>query len=258
MGIFILFKSQYMALLHEKVIERKSAADAVSYKNFSFETKSPTISGRTVCGYLAAFGNIDSDRDLLIKGCFSKSLNERGVASTGGNKIAHLWQHKMDMPLGKYTTLKEDDYGLYFEAEYDDIQKANDALVQFKSGTLANFSIGFGYVWDKMEYDEAQNCFIVKEVNLYEGSVVTLAANDMAKFVGMKSEQKAVELSILKEEYQEISTGLPARKKYELGQIFDKLIALAGNEPIDVKRQSLKNQQQPLKKSKFAKLAELN
>jgi HK97 family phage prohead protease len=244
--------------LHNKVLQRKAAADAVSYKTFSFATKSPTIEGRTVCGYLAAFGNVDSDNDLLVKGCFAKSLNDRGVTSTGGNKIAHLWQHKMDMPLGQYKVLKEDEYGLYFEAEYDDIQKANDALVQFKSGTLSNFSIGYSYVWDKCEWDNTQDCLIVKEVNLYEGSVVTLAANDKAMYIGMKSEQKANEIAILTEEYNEAITGLPARKKYELGQIFDKIKALAGNEPPDAKREALKTESQPPKKSKFAKLSKLN
>ena len=30
----------------------------------------------------AAFGNIDSDRDILIKGCFAKSIQERGPGSS--------------------------------------------------------------------------------------------------------------------------------------------------------------------------------
>ncbi len=251
-GIFIYIKRSEMAL-HKKIAEKKSAMPLVGYKSFSFAIKAPKIEGRTVTGYLAAFNNIDTDGDLLIKGCFAKSLTERGVDSTAGNKIAHLWQHKMDEPIGNYTVLKEDDYGLYFEAQYDDVPKANQALTQFKSGTLNNFSIGYGYVWDKMEYDEEQNCIVYKEINLYEGSVVTLAANPMAMYTGLKSEQKANEIQLLKEEIQEIISGLKPRKRFELAQIFDKLSALSTSEPQDSKKQALKEgKEPPKKKSMFA------
>lgn len=217
--------------LSDKVLAKKSASAPVCYKNITFELKDLTVTGRTVCGYLAAFNNVDSDCDRLLKGCFAKSLAERGVGKGGGNNIAHLWQHKMDTPLGNYTVLEERDYGLYFECPYDDIQKANDALVQFNSGTLKNFSIGYSYVWDKMQYNKDDDCFDISEVNLYEGSVVTLAANNMALYVGMKGAQRVEEIEILKGEVEEILSTLKARKRYDLGQLFSKLYSLAKSEP---------------------------
>lgn len=228
--------------LNKKVAEKKESALPVMYKTISFklDEKSMSVTGRTVTGYLAAFGNIDGDSDRLLKGCFAKSLAERGVNHTGGNSIAHLWQHKMDIPLGKYSVLKEDDYGLFFECPYDDIQKANDALIQFGSGTLKNFSIGYSYVWDKIEWNEADKCFDVKEVELYEGSVVTLACNENALFTGLKSEQVEDEINILTEEAEELLSTLKARKRYELGQIFSKLKSLAMLEPILESKESLK------------------
>jgi HK97 family phage prohead protease len=270
-----------MALLHKKLQAKKDASDPVMYKNITcqIDTKTLSVTGRTVTGYLSAFKNRDSDNDILMPGCFAKSLAERGVGTTGGNTIAHLWQHKMDTPLGSYTVLKEDDYGLYFECVYDDIQKANDALVQFKSGTLKNFSIGYAYVWDKMEYmdycekDNAivmpggccpqcgsttlSYCFIIKEVELYEGSVVTLAANPMALYTGMKSEQRDDELRILKEEAQEILSTLKPRKRFELSQIITKLSTLASiKPPLDEKEALKREAEEKAKKEKEEKGSE--
>lgn len=248
--------------LDNKIQEKRANSSPLGYKTISFAPKEMDVKdGRTVTGYLAIFNNKDSDGDILIKGCFAKSLQERGVDSSGGNKIAHLWQHDMREPLGKYTVLREDDKGLYFECPYDDIEKANRALTQFKSGTLNNFSIGYSYVWDKIEYDAEKDAFICKELNLYEGSVVTLAANDMTYFAGMKSQQREDELAILTAEMDEVITGLNARKQYELRQIATKLIALASTKPPTDEKEALRKQTQPPskegKKSKFSKLAQL-
>ena len=257
-----------MALLHSKIAQKKNTAAPVMYKTITFniaDVKSISVTGRTVTGYLAAFNNKDGDGDILIKGCFAKSLAERGVNHTGGNSIAHLWQHKMDMPLGKYKVLQEDDYGLYFECEYDDIQKANDALIQFKSGTLKNFSIGYCYVWDKMEYmdycakdslivtpgnccpqcgakqSELSYCFVIRELDLFEGSVVTLAANENALFTGIKSaEDFNNEIDILTEEANELISTLKPRKRFELGQIISKYKALYQLKPSLESKEALK------------------
>ena len=217
--------------LNKKVVEKKENSAPVCYKSITVTADNLKVEGRTVCGYLAAFGNIDSDMDRLIKGCFAKSIAERGPGAGVGNQIAHLWQHKMDIPLGKYSVLREDDYGLYFECPYDDIQKANDALTQFKSGTLKNFSIGYAYDWEKMNWNEKDQCFDIFEVILWEGSVVTLAANAMAVYVGLKGKDREDEIKILNEEAMELLSSLKPRKRFELGQVFTKLIALSQNKP---------------------------
>lgn len=251
-------------MAHKKIEERKSKALPIVYKELYFSVKEPEINGRIVTGYLAVFNNRDSDGDVLIKGCFAKSLAERGVGSTSGNKIAHLWQHDMKDPLGNYSVLKEDDFGLYFECEYDDIPQANRALTQFKSGTLNKFSIGYCYVWDKMEYDEnfvvqgsdARGAFICKEINLFEGSVVTLAANDMTYFAGLKSEQRESILEDLTEEVDQLLRGIKGSKQYELRQLTTKLLALAHTKPVADQKQTLKSGQDA--KTKGGKLSALS
>lgn len=247
--------------LHKKIEAKKSQVSniAVCYKDYLFSFKKPSQDGRTVKGYFAVFGNKDSDGDIIIKGAFSKSLTDRGPASSAGNKIAHLWQHDMSKPLGKITKLEEDDFGLYFECEYDDIQLANDALTQIKSGTLDKFSIGYRYIWDKMEYDTDQDAFICKELELYEGSLVTLAANDATYVVGIKSEAGIAEaMEGLNERIDTALKGIASEKQFTIRQLVKEAIALAQIKPLEDKKQALKDKQAAKsKKNPFAALAEL-
>lgn len=141
-----------------------------------------------IFGYLAGFGNVDSDGDLIIKGAFSKSIDERGPESSTARKIAFLYMHDMKIPVGKFTKLQEKDQGLYYEANLDLVPFVTDTVKpQLKSGTLNQHSIGFNYVYDKMQYDEEKDCFVCKEIDLFEGSIVTLGANENTPFGGFKS-----------------------------------------------------------------------
>lgn len=186
---------------------------------------------RTISGYAAVFGNIDDAKDMIIRGAFAKSINERGPASKTNRKIALLWQHDMSEPLGRITKLEEDEKGLYFEAELDKIPEADRAIEQMKSGTLNQFSIGYRYVWDKMEWDEDQECFVCKEINLFEVSIVTQGCNEMTAFTGMKSEQLESESNRLNRDTEKVLADLPQEKQYAVRTLIAKHIALANAEP---------------------------
>ena len=133
------------------------------FKSFTIDTKELNINSesRTISGYAAVFNNIDKAGDLLIKGCFSKSIQERGPESQANDKIIMLWMNDMKEPIGKITKLYEDEKGLYFEAKIDDVPKGNQAIQQLESGTLNQFSIGYKYVWEKCEWVDERECFIV-------------------------------------------------------------------------------------------------
>lgn len=186
---------------------------------------------RKVSGYLAAFGNKDSDSDIIVKGAFSKSLSERGVNSTTARKIAYLKYHDFRLPLGKFTTLNEDDKGLYFEAEIDNTALGDETLIQYASGTLNQHSIGFQYIWDKIEYSENDDAFIVKEVSLWEGSVVTMGANENTPFTGFKSADLITKSDELRREFDKILSQLEPDKAYELRKLMSKSLALNETKP---------------------------
>src|SRR5699024_11709804 len=91
------------------------------YKSLSFYAKEIQYDSgsRTISGYAAIFNNIDKSGDMLLKGCFSKSIQERGPESSANDKIIMLWMHDMHEPIGRITLLQEDEKGLYFEASID-------------------------------------------------------------------------------------------------------------------------------------------
>lgn len=192
------------------------------------------VANRTVSGYLASFGNKDSDSDIILKGAFSKSLNDRGVGSSTARKISFLYQHDMTKPIGRFTTLVEDEKGLYFEAELDNIPLANDVLEQYKSGTLNQHSIGFRYLKDKVDYNKELDAFMIKEVDLFEGSVVTMGANENTPFMGIKSEQVESYVEELRRETEQALKHIPFEDQYKIRQIISKHISLIETEPIKI------------------------
>lgn len=203
----------------------------IVYKGFGGEVE---VANRTVSGYLASFGNKDSDSDIILKGAFSKSLNDRGVGSSTARKISFLYQHDMTKPIGRFTTLVEDEKGLYFEAELDNIPLANDVLEQYKSGTLNQHSIGFRYLKDKVDYNKELDAFMIKEVDLFEGSVVTMGANENTPFMGIKSEQVESYVEELRRETEQALKHIPFEDQYKIRQIISKHISLIETEPIKI------------------------
>lgn len=206
--------------------KKKCGSRPILFKGYDAQQVNVDETNRKVSGYLASFNTIDSDSDMIIKGAFAKSLAERGVNSTTARKIAYLWQHDMKEPIGKFTELKEDDFGLYFEAELDDIELGNRVLKQYKSGTLNQHSIGFKYVWDKTEFDEDKEAYILKEVNLFEGSVVTLGMNENTPFTGMKAFDMGEQSASLTKETEMFLKSLSPELEYQARQLISKHIAL--------------------------------
>lgn len=148
-----------------------------------FQIKSINDAGEFT-GYGSVFGVKDSYADIVIKGAFEKTLNKWKEKS---KLPALLWQHKMDEPIGIYTKMVEDENGLYLEGKLliDDDPLAKRAHAHMKAGSLTGLSIG--YILNDYEYDKEKSAFILKEIDLWEVSVVTFPANDEARIDNVKS-----------------------------------------------------------------------
>lgn len=182
-----------------------------------------------VKGYLNVWGVVDSYGTMFIKGAFAKSISERGPESNSKQKIAFIYHHHMDDPIGQFRVLKEDDYGLYFEAVLDDfdaVPSAKRVAAQIKSGTINQFSIGFDYIWDKMEYDDKLDCIILKEVDLYEGSPVTLGSN-AETYVVRSAEDYSRAKNAIDEETDVILSSLPVSKRAEIRDLIARHVTLS-------------------------------
>ena len=184
------------------------------------------VDARTVKGYLAVWGIEDTYGTIFLKGSCAKSIADRGPDSMSKQKIAFLWMHDQCDPIGQFTVLKEDDYGLYFEAVLDEVPEAERALRQITSGTLNQFSIGFNYIWDRVEYDDVLDAVVIKECVLMEGSVVTFGSNP--ETYAMRSpDQLLKDKEQLTEETNDFVKSLPHSKRLELRQLITRHISLA-------------------------------
>lgn len=127
-------------------------------------------------GYGSYFGNLDSDRDVITKGAYTKTIKENG------ERVKYLYQHDMMQPIGKMRELYEDDKGLVFVAEIAKTQLGKDVVELMKSGVITENSVGIMPIQKQNKSDYRE----ITEVKLYEISAVTLAANDQAKILDVK------------------------------------------------------------------------
>lgn len=135
-------------------------------------------------GYGSVFGVKDSYSDIIVPGAFAKSL---AAWQEKGRLPALLWQHNMSEPIGIYTEMREDETGLYLKGRLliDDDPLAKRAHAHMKAGSLSGLSIG--YVLNDYDYDNQKDAFILKEIDLWEVSLVTFPANDEARISNVKS-----------------------------------------------------------------------
>jgi hypothetical protein len=152
------------------------------YKTIPFEVTSLDATGRTVEGYAAVFGNIDAVGDIIHPGAFRKTLAERGP------QVKFLWQHEPREPLGRIMEAREDQRGLFIKAVVSDTARGRDALALLRDGAIEGLSIGYDAVKGGTDYESraARTIRNLREIKLYECSLVTLPANEEAGVTALK------------------------------------------------------------------------
>jgi HK97 family phage prohead protease len=156
----------------------------LQYKNYDAVIKDVDVPSLMVSGYFSTWDNIDMAGDVMMRGCFTKSINERFPK----NQIKYLYQHDTWKPLGKLNVLIEDAKGLYFEAKMTDTSFGTDMIKLYRDGVIDQHSIGFQTV-KSIEEQISENTEVTRitEVKLWEGSAVTFGCNDDTPFQGFKS-----------------------------------------------------------------------
>ena len=158
----------------------------MAYKSCDIALKDVDTSKGVVEGYFSAFGNIDSDGDMIKSGSFTKSVSERGPY--GKDRIKHLKNHNPDNLVGKILELKEDITGLYFRSQMSKSTQGQDMLMLYQEGIITEHSIGFQVMgWKKEKGDDGKEYTALTELKLWEGSGVTWGANEMTPVTGLKS-----------------------------------------------------------------------
>lgn len=148
-----------------------------------FELKAINEDG-TFEGYGSVFGVEDWYQDVVIKGAFATSL---AAWKLKGTMPSLCWQHDMQKVIGVYEEMREDDYGLYLRGRLlkDDVALAREAYALMKAKAVTGLSIGYRVKVD--EYNRETDIRTLKELELWEVSLVTMPANDLARVESVKS-----------------------------------------------------------------------
>jgi HK97 family phage prohead protease len=159
------------------------------YKQNELEVKDIDAKQGIITGYFSAFGNVDSDGDIMMPGAFKRSIEDWGP--NGKGRIKHLMNHDPSQPLGKILELKEDGYGLYYRSQIGKHRLGQDFIKMVESDLIKEHSIGFRTLREQKS-DVANE---IHEVMLFEGSSLTAwGANEATPIINMKSITSVEEL----------------------------------------------------------------
>lgn len=136
--------------------------------------------GMTFSGYGSVFGEIDSYGDRVMPGAFIASLAK---AAEVGRMPAMLWQHDARQPVGVWTSMREDERGLFVEGTIAETALGRDVYALLKMGAVSGLSIGYSVVTEQ----RVDGVNELKAVDLWEVSPVTFPANDAARIEAVKA-----------------------------------------------------------------------
>lgn len=143
----------------------------------------PEVSGTgSICGYAAVFDNVDLQGDIIRKGAFAKSIQERVAAGKCPLMTRH-WAHGGDGPeaIGIIKKAVEDDFGLWIDAELYKCQLAEELREKVKmSPGMFGMSVGFRHVQMKPIMDEKGQTtgYELLELKLCEVTLTLTPANE--------------------------------------------------------------------------------
>ncbi len=154
-------------------------------KTFKLEIKEFGNDG-VFTGMASVYGNRDLGGDVVEAGAFSKTLSEKN------GEVPILWQHDMREPIG-IGKLSDSADGLQIKGELAlESPTAVKAYGLLKRGVLKGLSIGYDTIRDEVK-DKVR---YLKELKLWEVSIVTFPMNELATVQSVKQiEDAKLELS---------------------------------------------------------------
>lgn len=189
-------------------------------RDFRFEVKDVAEDG-TFQGLLSVYDVLDHGGDVVEKGAFTKTLREsKGI-------VPLLWQHDKSEPIG-LLYLEDSEKALKARGELAlDLPTARKAHTLLKKGIVKGMSIGYETVKGPMENGVRR----LKEIKLWEGSLVTFPMNPKAQVTSVKSDEDfAVALREFKKSVCEARRELNAETRAEVDEVIQTLSALLKTE----------------------------
>lgn len=135
-------------------------------------------------GYASVFGNVDSYGDVVDPGAFTRTLADWKAK---GGIIPVLWDHDRADPfanIGGLTSAEEDEKGLHVTGQLDMDNPTAQQVYRLMKGGRTN-SMSFAYSVADSSVDDDVNH--LKDLDLFEVSVVQVPANELAAIESVKS-----------------------------------------------------------------------
>lgn len=160
------------------------------FKSLDNSVKDIDTKKGVVSGYFSAFGNLDSDGDIIEKGAYDRTIRERGPKSNQP-RIKHLKNHDSRQAPGRLTELSEDGFGLFFVSQLarsgkDFTTLARDTLIEYDAGIITEHSVGFETITERTENENN----VITEIRLWEGSSLSAwGANSNTPATGVKDQK---------------------------------------------------------------------
>lgn len=152
-----------------------------------FPTEWKAIEGENniIEGYAAVFGNIDLGDDIVEAGAFTKTINERIPKGLVKLFDSHIWDSAHT--LGTVIEATEDQHGLRIKAKISDTPSAQEVKKKILEGHINRMSIGYDSVIESWEKIGEKMIRRLKEIKLFEASVVPIAMNEGAMILSAKA-----------------------------------------------------------------------
>lgn len=135
-------------------------------------------------GYGSTFGNVDLGGDVVAPGAFKSTLADHGKA---GTLPQMFWMHNPSEVPGKWTVMQEDSKGLYVKGILADTSLGNDMRELLMIKAVRGLSIGFSITDRRADVTYTDEARILKKIDLWEVSLVSLAMNPLAAVSGAKA-----------------------------------------------------------------------
>jgi HK97 family phage prohead protease len=159
----------------------------IEQKSFRLDVKTVSDEGR-VMGTLSPYGNVDSQGDVVVYGAFDKTVAEKNGV------FPLLWQHNASLPIGiqlvTQTPKSLDTDALINLDKQLGREVFSDVKMWQKHGLQFGLSIGYSTVKARERKDGIRELI---EVKLFEGSLVTFPANELATVSSAKSLNSIIE-----------------------------------------------------------------
>lgn len=143
------------------------------------------LNDREFEGHGSIFGNEDLGGDIVMPGAFKRSLAQHKKAQSLPQMF---WMHDPSRVAGKWLDMREDAEGLKVKGVLADTPLGNEIRTLLQMDAVKGLSIGYRTLDQDFDKDGRR---LLKEVELWEVSVVSLPMNPLAQVAHAKSQLSA-------------------------------------------------------------------